>query len=215
MRSSRSPRARYSRVKHHDKEYGYRGPTVLSPRAPPVALGIPPRAMTPCWRPLGADWQGTAPLKLSPLQALHKRRRDSCLFHPHVSKNMLQSIDHPTRIKANETEARQFLNSGNEPIARLLPNLNHLKLDQDQICRHLAKVRNFPFVMQQLKVRRLHEKLTSGQSCRNLVDPSAKAWGVASPRFVRTHGPLELSNLTYRCTRPSKFDSEVDSFYVS
>ena len=163
---------------------------------------------------MGSNRQN-APLQLSPLQALRVRRRASRLFHPRGNTSMSLGIDQPATVKAKETEVRRFLNSGKEPIARLLPHLRHLNLNKDQMSRRIATARNFPLVMEKLKVRRLQEKLTSGNECRNLVDPSAKAWGVASPRFVRTHGPLMLSTLTYRCTRPSKFDSEVDSFYVS
>ena len=124
-------------------------------------------------------------------------------------------IDKSATSDAKEAAVMRFLNSGKEPITRLLPHLEHLNLNKSQVSRRIASARNFPFVMEKLKARRLQERLTSGNECRNLVDPSAKAWGVASPRFVRTHGPLMLSNLTYRCTRPSKFDSETDSFYVS
>ena len=210
-RSQRSPRALRGAAAHKN-EYGYRGPQFISPRAPPVALGPPPRVLTPCWLP---EHRGHAmgTLTPSPLEQLKARRRASRLFKPKNNTALVLGACFQTRAEKKKA-ARDFFNAGKEPIGRLLPHLN--TLSQAQVEDRLSTARNFPFVMEKLQAKRLNERLRSGHECRNLVDPSAKAWGDSSPRFVRTRGaPLRLSVLTYRASRPSIYGSAVDSMFVS
>ena len=77
--------------------------------------------------------------------------------------------------KEREKLVKQFLDSGKEPVSILLPNIKHLQLSKEQVSKRIAATRNFPYVMEKLRVRRLREKIMRGNECRNLVDPSAKA----------------------------------------
>lgn len=172
-RGSRSPRKRNVRRSKHSGEYGYRGPQVLSPRAPTNALGAPPRALTPCWRPIG-EWQADS-LKLSPLQDLKARRRASRIFSPGINETLTSDLKDSNTLRDRERHVKHFLDSGKESVSVLLPNLKHLQLSRDQVAKRIATARNFSYVMEKLRVQRLHERIMRGSECRNLVDPSAKA----------------------------------------
>ena len=207
---SRSPRAQRARLNSSDKgghHHGHDAPPTLSPRAPPQALGRPPKALTPCWFPHAFPIEEQ--FRASPLDDLKRRRVQSLIFnaasagggsgttsdhsrnHHHNNKELL-------KIK-NAKKFNSFLSQTRMPIKGILPLLQ--KLPRSEIIHRVSGAKNFPLLMERFHAKALSAKFSGGDGARSLIDPSSHAWGDKSPRFARTKRKSQhLSTLSYRAS---------------
>ena len=224
---SRSPRARRARLNSSDKggqhHHGHDAPPTLSPRAPPQALGRPPKALTPCWFPHAFPIKEQ--FRASPLDDLKRRRVQSLIFnaasanggsgttsgggggrggndHPRNHHNNNNNNKDLLKIK-NAKKFNIFLSQSRMPIKGILPLLQ--KLPRSEIIQRVSGAKNFTMLMERFQAKALSAKYTGGDGARSLIDPSSHAWGDKSPRFVRTKMKSQhLSTLSYRASPMGK-----------
>ena len=221
-RGTKSPRARRARInsgnggQHH---HGHNAPTTLSPRAPPQALGRPPKAFTPCWH--SQEFPTHLQPRGSPLEALKQRRRESKRFIPLTDGAFAKipcqdrHVHYDEHLSHNNAQDfRRFLIDSRMPIKQLLPRLQNLS--REQVVQRISKAKTFPHIMEGFHAKEIQTRLQAGDGARALIDPSSKAWGDKSPRFSRLPGEkMLLSTLAYRASMSSTFGAERDNFYVS
>lgn len=213
-RRGRSPRVKRAVVVDH---HGHNAPFINSPRAPPQALGAPPKALTPCWHPFPRNYYNSIANSVSASQDLKNRMKAAHQFQPNAGENInfkMKARNHTHDQNENAKDFKAFLLSSNMPIKRLLPRLRNL--ERDKVIKRISDTRMFPHLMERFQAKALGSKMSSGRAARALIDPSAHAWGDKSPRFVRTRGKnLQLSTLTYRASPLATFGADRDTFYCS
>ena len=206
---SRSPRARRARL----QPQAHNAPFINSPRAPPQALGPPPKALTPCWHP--RNYYSSQSHRPSPSDDYKRRMSDAKQYKRlHLGNSKFGPTRNTFNKVDNANNFSRFLVTTNMPIKKLLPRLHGL--NREQIVNRVSASGQFKYLMEKFQAKALGSKMTSGDAARALIDPSAHAWGDKSPRFVRTRGNhLLLSTLSYRCSPLATADAERDTFYVS
>ena len=218
-RQRRSPRARRPRLnsKAGEHHHGHDAPFINSPRAPPAALGPPPKALTPCWHPYPRNYYKSIENNVSPYGDYKKRTSNAKLFHPLKGASMHFNIstnrDTHDPVE-NSKDFNRFLLTSNMPLKTLLPKLHGMT--KNQITERISGTKMFPHLMEKFQAKALGTKMRSGVAARSLIDPSANAWGDKSPRFSRARdNKLLMSNLIYRASPMGTFGADRDTFYVS